>query len=38
VEGDCEHGNVLSGSIKYLKIYEELSDWRLLKKVSAPWS
>jgi hypothetical protein len=38
VEGFGEHGNETSGSIKCWEILEELSDWRLLKKDSAPWS
>jgi predicted deacylase len=37
VEGSCEHGNELSGSIKCWEILEWLSDWQLLKKDSAPW-
>jgi hypothetical protein len=36
-EGCCEHGNEPSDSIKCLKTLEQLSDWRLLKKVSTPW-
>jgi hypothetical protein len=36
-EGSREHGNELSVSIKYSEILEYLSDWRLLKKDSAPW-
>jgi hypothetical protein len=32
VEGPCEHGNELSGSIKFLEFLEYLSDWLLLKK------
>jgi hypothetical protein len=32
VEGSCEHGNVLSGSIKLWEILEKLSDNRFLKK------
>jgi hypothetical protein len=36
--GPCEHGDEPSGSITYCKFIEKLSDWRLLKKDSAPWS
>jgi hypothetical protein len=32
------YGNESSGSIKCWEILEQLSDWRLLKKDSAPWS
>jgi hypothetical protein len=38
VEGFCEHGNEPSGSIKCCEILEQLSNWRLLEKGSAPWS
>jgi hypothetical protein len=38
LEGSCEHGNESSCSIKYWEILEYLSDWRLLKKGSTPWS
>jgi hypothetical protein len=38
MEGSCENCNEPSGSIKYWEIFEKLSDWRLLKKDSAPWS
>jgi hypothetical protein len=38
VEGFCEHGNEHSGSIKCWEILEWLSDGRLLKKGSTPWS
>jgi hypothetical protein len=38
VEDSCEHGNEPPGSIKCWEILEWLSDWRLLKKNSAPWS
>jgi hypothetical protein len=38
VEGSCEHGNEPLGSIKCLEILEYLSDWRPLRKGSAPWS
>jgi hypothetical protein len=37
VEGSCGHGNEPSGSVKCWKILEELSNWWLLKKDSAPW-
>jgi hypothetical protein len=37
MEGSCEHGNELSGSIKFWEILELLHNWRLLKKGSAPW-
>jgi hypothetical protein len=36
VEGSCEHGNEHSGSTKRWKILEELHNWQLLKKGSAP--
>jgi hypothetical protein len=36
VEGSCEYGNELSGSIKFWEILEWLGDWPLLKKDSAP--
>jgi hypothetical protein len=38
VEDSCEHGNKLSGSIKYWEILEWLSDRRLPKKGLALWS
>jgi hypothetical protein len=38
VEGPYEHGNELSGSIKFWEILEWLSDWRLHKKDLAPSS
>jgi hypothetical protein len=38
VEGSCQHGNELSGSVKCWEVLEQLSDWWLLKKGSAPWS
>jgi hypothetical protein len=38
VEGSCEHGNEPLGSVKCWEILEWLSDWRLLKMDSAPWS
>jgi hypothetical protein len=36
VEGYCEHGNEPSVYIKCWENLEQLSDWRLLKKDSAP--
>jgi hypothetical protein len=36
VEGSCD--NESSGSIKRWEILEQLSDWQLPKKDSAPWS
>jgi hypothetical protein len=36
--GSCEHDNEPLGSIKFWEILEYLSDWRLLKKGSSPWS
>jgi hypothetical protein len=38
VEGSCENGNELSGYLICWEILEGLSDWRLLKKCSGPWS
>jgi hypothetical protein len=38
MEGSCEHANEILGSIKCWEILEQLSDWRLLKKDSTPWS
>jgi hypothetical protein len=38
VECSCEHGNEPSCSIRCWEILEQLSDWRLFKKNSAPWS
>jgi hypothetical protein len=38
VEGSCEYGNELSGSIKCWEILEWVSDWWVLKKDSPPWS
>jgi hypothetical protein len=34
VEGSCEQGNELSGSIKMWEDVEKLHNWRLLKKCS----
>jgi hypothetical protein len=36
VEGSCERGNELSGSIKRWEVLEWLHNWQLLKKDSAP--
>jgi hypothetical protein len=36
VEGSCEHGDEPSGSIKCWEVLEQLYNWRLLKKGSAP--
>jgi hypothetical protein len=36
VEGSCEHGNKLLGSIKCWVFLEWLHNWQLLKKGSAP--
>jgi hypothetical protein len=36
VEGSCEHGNELSGSLKYWEVLVWLHNWQLLKKGSAP--
>jgi hypothetical protein len=38
VAGSCEHGNQLSGSIKFWEFLEWLTDCWLLKKDSAPWN
>jgi hypothetical protein len=38
MEGSCEHGNETSGSIKCWKSLEELHNWQLHKKGSAPGS
>jgi hypothetical protein len=38
VEGSCEHGNEPSVSIECCEILEELHNWQLHKKCSAPWS
>jgi hypothetical protein len=37
VEGSCEHGNELSGSIRCWEFLEWLQNGQLLKKGSAPW-
>jgi hypothetical protein len=36
VEGSCEHGNEPPGSIKCWEVLEQLHNWQLLKKGSAP--
>jgi hypothetical protein len=36
VAGSCEYGNEPPGSIKVGEIPDYLSDWRFLKKGSAP--
>jgi hypothetical protein len=36
VEGVCERGNEPSGSIKCWEVLEQLHNWQLLKKGSAP--
>jgi hypothetical protein len=36
LEGSCEHGIELSGSIKCCEVLEWQHNWRLLKKDSAP--
>jgi hypothetical protein len=36
--GPCGHGNEPSNSIKHWVILDNLGDWWLLKKKSAPWS
>jgi hypothetical protein len=38
VAGSCEHGNEPSGSIKVGENIDQVSDYQLLKKVSAPCS
>jgi hypothetical protein len=38
MEGFCEHGNKPASFIKYWEIPEWVSDRRLLKMGSAPWS
>lgn len=38
VEGSCEHGNNISGSVKFGEVLEQLSCHLLLKKKDpAPW-
>jgi hypothetical protein len=36
VEGSCEQGNELWGSIKFWEVLEWLHNWQLLMKGSAP--
>jgi hypothetical protein len=36
--GSCEHGNEPIGFIKSWEVIEEMCNWWLLMKVSAPWS
>jgi hypothetical protein len=36
VEGSCERGDEPRGSIKCWEVLEQLHNWRLLKKSSAP--
>jgi predicted deacylase len=36
VEGSCEHGNELSGSIKHWEVLDWLHNLQFLKKGSAP--
>jgi hypothetical protein len=38
VEGCCEYGDELSGSIKVGTFFDHLNDFRLLKNDSASWS
>jgi hypothetical protein len=38
VEDSSEHGNEPSGSVKFWEILEFMSDCRLLRNGSAPWS
>jgi hypothetical protein len=38
MEGFDKHGNETSGSLHFCAILENLGDWQLLKKDSAPWS
>ena len=38
VQGTCDCGNELSGSIKCGEFLDQLSTGQLLKKDSAPWS
>jgi hypothetical protein len=37
VEGLCERGDEPPGSIKCWEVLEQLHNWQLLKKGSAPW-
>jgi hypothetical protein len=36
MEGSSEHGYELLGSIKCWEVFEQLHNWQLLKKGSAP--
>jgi hypothetical protein len=36
LEGSCEHGDELSGSLKCWEVPECLQNWQLLRKGSAP--
>jgi hypothetical protein len=36
--GSCEHGNEVSGSIKWEEFVDLMSDYWFLKKDSTPWS
>jgi hypothetical protein len=36
LRGSCEHGNEPSGSIKCWEVLEQLHNWQLFKKGSAP--
>jgi hypothetical protein len=38
VAGSCEHGNEPSGSIRGEEIIDKVSNYKLLKEDSAPWS
>lgn len=38
VLGYCEHSKELSGSIQGREFLDELNDYYILKKASAPWS
>jgi hypothetical protein len=37
MSGICEHGNVISGSIKCMEILDLVRNYKLVKKCSAPW-
>jgi hypothetical protein len=36
--GSCEHGNEYSGSIKCRELFDQLNDYRLIKKNAALWN
>jgi hypothetical protein len=38
VTGSYEHGNEPSGSVKGDEFLDQMNDYQLLKKDSAPWS